>query len=256
MNPMTNELKPCPFCGGEPREPSNHGGGRIVICCSNCGAERYTYFSDAEVRRMWNTRSTRTPPSSCNKSEEKEFMPTYIEKQKLIEEVTDLQIKVQQLEKENGELKEQNRFQSVQLGKYLMLPHPKELMEQIQSLQSQLDKAIKALQKLNECPYGYTAPELIKKTLSSLSGEKKEECYCDELKTVKPCHVCMKEERTAEEALEWLFKNGLEAMYYSPTKEYILLERTRMCPVKDVATGSTPIDCIRSAMANEKKESK
>jgi Lar family restriction alleviation protein len=59
---MSEELKPCPFCGGkaerhtiEDEEPSNAGGD--VICCSRCGASSHVEFGRKEnLVSVWNTR--------------------------------------------------------------------------------------------------------------------------------------------------------------------------------------------------------
>jgi len=50
---MTNELKPCPFCGGEAETHDGRG-----VQCSQCGA-RMQYTLDPEKivsRAAWNTR--------------------------------------------------------------------------------------------------------------------------------------------------------------------------------------------------------
>lgn len=60
---MSEELKPCPFCGGkaerhtiEDEEPSNAGGD--VICCSRCGASSHVEFGRKEnLVSVWNTRA-------------------------------------------------------------------------------------------------------------------------------------------------------------------------------------------------------
>ena len=48
---MTEELKPCPFCGGKAFIDSEFSG---VYC--NCGAELTFFESDKEAAEKWNTR--------------------------------------------------------------------------------------------------------------------------------------------------------------------------------------------------------
>lgn len=52
---MPNELKPCPFCGGEARHYEGktfcHG-----VCCKKCNAKIYGYATEASAKRAWNRR--------------------------------------------------------------------------------------------------------------------------------------------------------------------------------------------------------
>lgn len=68
---MSIELKPCPFCGGEPTMSSytysTLGGGYVqfkVECENdNCPAQPtvdWHYWSEAEAAEAWNTRAERT----------------------------------------------------------------------------------------------------------------------------------------------------------------------------------------------------
>lgn len=60
---MTDELKACPFCGGEAQrftigddEPNNAGGD--VICCTRCQASSHVEFGYKEnLVSRWNTRA-------------------------------------------------------------------------------------------------------------------------------------------------------------------------------------------------------
>lgn len=60
---MSEQLKPCPFCGGEAErhtigdeEPSNRGGD--VICCPDCGASSHVEFGRKEnLVGLWNART-------------------------------------------------------------------------------------------------------------------------------------------------------------------------------------------------------
>lgn len=53
---MKNELKPCPFCGGEARITDVFG--RTGIVCKDCFAEMRGYLdmTPEEMTRYWNTR--------------------------------------------------------------------------------------------------------------------------------------------------------------------------------------------------------
>ena len=55
---MTNELKPCPFCGGEAEYGLTMAGEEVY--CTNCGAAMpRTTTKDAAIE-AWNTRAERT----------------------------------------------------------------------------------------------------------------------------------------------------------------------------------------------------
>lgn len=51
---MTEELKPCPFCGGT----ANIAKGEIEFWayCQHCGAQTELYETEYEVAKAWNTR--------------------------------------------------------------------------------------------------------------------------------------------------------------------------------------------------------
>lgn len=66
---MTNELKPCPFCGGEARIQTYrtfideyHGiGTKYYVECSECLADRHLgNLTEKEAIEAWNTRAERT----------------------------------------------------------------------------------------------------------------------------------------------------------------------------------------------------
>lgn len=69
---MTEKLKPCPFCGGEPRRvdlddidetDSNFGGS--LIECTQCGACSPVHFEFKEnLLDSWNTRATGWRPKA------------------------------------------------------------------------------------------------------------------------------------------------------------------------------------------------
>lgn len=58
-----SKLKPCPFCGGEPRirhGKYSTGGGDVIrtVCvyCDNCGCNtEYSYHGEDKIK-LWNTR--------------------------------------------------------------------------------------------------------------------------------------------------------------------------------------------------------
>ncbi len=53
---MTDELKPCPFCGGEALIDGDLLGASWVIC-RECGASGAQEDSDAEAIAAWNRRA-------------------------------------------------------------------------------------------------------------------------------------------------------------------------------------------------------
>lgn len=56
---MTNELKPCPFCGGEAYAVDVLEK-RAHAVCDTCHASTAYYFSEVEAIAAWNTRAERT----------------------------------------------------------------------------------------------------------------------------------------------------------------------------------------------------
>lgn len=64
---MTDELKPCPFCGGENVETSYkdtfNGDFRRGVYCADCCGGIYPYYdTKTEAIDAWNTRAERTTP--------------------------------------------------------------------------------------------------------------------------------------------------------------------------------------------------
>lgn len=57
---MTEELKPCPFCGGNPDVYSWNGGGVVWVRCRSCGIDYKAYANADEAIEAWNTRYERT----------------------------------------------------------------------------------------------------------------------------------------------------------------------------------------------------
>jgi Lar family restriction alleviation protein len=58
---MTNELKPCPFCGGRVEIIKNHLYGTVVgytPYCQKCGCELKQYGSKQNAEKAWNRRAT------------------------------------------------------------------------------------------------------------------------------------------------------------------------------------------------------
>lgn len=55
-----NELKPCPFCGGEAEVRRYQNVFSAVCCDEDCAAYNGLYRSEAEAALHWNTRAERT----------------------------------------------------------------------------------------------------------------------------------------------------------------------------------------------------
>ena len=55
------QLRPCPFCGGEANIYQMHFWGTTYTCeCSNCGIETKPMDTEAEAIEAWNRRAERT----------------------------------------------------------------------------------------------------------------------------------------------------------------------------------------------------
>ncbi len=50
---MKKELKPCPFCGGEPKQSKVYP---MWVCCYDCGASTRNCRTTLEAEKAWNTR--------------------------------------------------------------------------------------------------------------------------------------------------------------------------------------------------------
>lgn len=53
---MSEELKPCPYCGGE-AEPFHEGLGYIAVRCKKCGIARRGFYTWDAAIAAWNTRA-------------------------------------------------------------------------------------------------------------------------------------------------------------------------------------------------------
>jgi Lar family restriction alleviation protein len=58
------ELKPCPFCGGEPTLDDDTMG-HSVVCCYHCYAQAGFGPGDDAAIAKWNTRATPQPDASA-----------------------------------------------------------------------------------------------------------------------------------------------------------------------------------------------
>jgi Lar family restriction alleviation protein len=65
---MSEELKPCPFCGGKAEYDNSDCGPYEWIVCTHCGAKGpvMNYNNDAlgTSRDAWNKRICETPPAA------------------------------------------------------------------------------------------------------------------------------------------------------------------------------------------------
>lgn len=64
---MSNELKPCPFCGGEAQYSEESRFHISWVYCSNCGAASGYRNTEAEAIAAWNTRADEAP--ECEQEE-------------------------------------------------------------------------------------------------------------------------------------------------------------------------------------------
>ena len=57
---MSNELKPCPFCGGEAAFGANSCQGFEYVRCASCKARTWScYDTKEQAAEAWNTRAER-----------------------------------------------------------------------------------------------------------------------------------------------------------------------------------------------------
>ena len=57
---MSDELKPCPFCGGEAEITKWHEGYFVECKAHHCGGTIGAYKTEEETIEAWNTRAERT----------------------------------------------------------------------------------------------------------------------------------------------------------------------------------------------------
>ena len=69
----TNELKPCPFCGGRAKHVYFRFTETHSIWCRNCGAESYEFDTEEEAIEAWNTRAERTCTFSVYQTGDEHF---------------------------------------------------------------------------------------------------------------------------------------------------------------------------------------
>lgn len=62
MSDRTDELKPCPFCGGEAERTNQHDSDAVVhyARCLRCGTKTVPFLREEDAVMRWNTRYERT----------------------------------------------------------------------------------------------------------------------------------------------------------------------------------------------------
>ena len=53
---MPNELKPCPFCGGEAEVTYDDTPVRIIVMCTSCEVRTDWFYNRDTVINLWNMR--------------------------------------------------------------------------------------------------------------------------------------------------------------------------------------------------------
>lgn len=89
---MSEELKPCPFCGGDPGKayvgPMSHH----YVMCNACGANVYAFTSKAHAEKCWNRRDIEDALKARAESTEARFSrldDEYTETQEAIAELAE-----------------------------------------------------------------------------------------------------------------------------------------------------------------------
>lgn len=57
---MTEELKPCPFCGSKKARKHKNVWKMYTVVCEACGASIGNWYSEVQAENIWNMRSERT----------------------------------------------------------------------------------------------------------------------------------------------------------------------------------------------------
>ena len=62
---MTEELKPCPFCGGKAKIKKDDEGNHFYVLCKKCGTKSISTANETEAIDLWNMRPDKLINCPC-----------------------------------------------------------------------------------------------------------------------------------------------------------------------------------------------